>query len=74
MNTTLENAIVRVIDTPWKLNKTEEEFQNTVRKTFNPSRYYVLGFMYKSSRVVLAPRFHNVRDPRGRWTRIKTAR
>lgn len=71
MNTSLENVIVRDIYTRTQGNESVEQRLNAVRRRFNSSKYNVLGFLNRSSQVVLEPRFYNVRDQKGRWAKVR---
>ncbi len=71
MNTSLENVIVRDIYTRTLGDESVEQRMNAVRRRFNNSKYNVLGFINRSSQVVLEPRFYNVRDQKGRWAKIR---
>lgn len=74
MNTSLENVIVRDIHTRTLGNGSVEQRLWAVRRRFNGSKYNVLGFLNRSSQVVLEPRFYNVRDSKGRWARVVNSR
>lgn len=71
MNTVMENVIVRDIYTRTQGNESVEQRLNAVRRRFNSSKYNVLGFINRSSQVVLEPRFYNVRDQNGRWAKVR---
>jgi hypothetical protein len=74
MNTTLENVIVRDIYTRTQGDESVEQRRNAVRRRFSATKYNVLGFVNRSSQVVLEPRFYNVRDSKGRWAKVRQSR
>lgn len=74
MNTTLENVIVRDIYTRTQGDESVEQRMSAVRRRFSATKYNVLGFVNRSSQVVLEPRFYNVRDSKGRWAKIRQSR
>lgn len=74
MNTSMENVIVRDIYTRTRGDGSAEQRMNAVRRRFNSSKYNVLGFVNRSSQVVLEPRFYNVRDSKGRWAKVRESR
>jgi len=74
MNTSMENVIVRDIYTRTQGDGSVEQRMNAVRRRFNSSKYNVLGFVNRSSQVVLEPRFYNVRDSKGRWAKVRGSR
>ena len=39
----------------------------------NPSRYELLGFLDRTNDAILRPRFHNIRDSRGRFAAVVEA-
>ena len=73
MNTVLENVIVRDIYTRTQGDESVEQRINAVRRRFSRSKYNVLGFLNRSSQVVLEPRFYNIHDQKGRWAKIRRA-
>lgn len=75
MNTTLsENVIVKDIYTRTRGDESVELRMNAVSRRFSRSKYSVLGFINRSSQVVLQPRFYNVRDSKGRWAKVRENR
>lgn len=74
MNTISENAIVRDISTRAQGDVSVVRRMNAVKRRFNTSKFNVLGFVNRSSQVVLEPRFYNIRDAKGRWTRVRRSR
>lgn len=40
-----------------------------VAQLINPSKYEHIGFVNRSTKAILRPRFHNVRDRKGRFAR-----
>jgi hypothetical protein len=74
MNTTLENVIVRDINTRTQGDESVELRMSAVRRRFSATKYNVLGFVNRSSQVVLEPRFYNVRDSKGRWAKVRQSR
>ena len=74
MNTVSENVIVRDINTRTLGDESVEQRLNAINRRFNPAKYHVLGFINRSSQVVLVPRFYNVRDNKGRWAAIRQSR
>ena len=66
-----ENIIIKDIYTRTLGDESVEARMNAVTRRFNPSKYSVLGFVNRSSQVVLQPRFYNVRDSKGRWAKIR---
>jgi len=69
-----ENIIIKDIYTRTLGDESVEARMNAVTRRFNPSKYSVLGFLNRSSQVVLQPRFYNVRDSKGRWAKIRETR
>lgn len=74
MNTTLQNVIVRDINIRTLGSESVETRMNAVVRRFSASKYNILGFVNRSSQVVLQPRFYNVRDEKGRWAKIRQSR
>ena len=74
MNTVMENVIVRDISTRTQGDESVEQRMSAVRRRFNSTKYNVLGFVNRSSQVVLEPRFYNVRDSKGRWAKVRETR
>jgi hypothetical protein len=74
MNTSIENVIVRDIYTRTQGDESVEQRMNAVRRRFSATKYNVLGFVNRSSQVVLEPRFYNVRDNKGRWAKVRQSR
>jgi hypothetical protein len=75
MNTTLsENVIIKDIYTRTRGDESVETRMNAVTRRFSRSKYSVLGFVNRSSQVVLQPRFYNVRDSKGRWAQVRETR
>ena len=76
MNSTTisENVIIKDIYTRTLGDESVEARMNAVTRRFNPTKYNVLGFINRSSQVVLQPRFYNVRDSKGRWAKIRQTR
>lgn len=74
MNTVSENVIVKDIYTRTLGDESVETRMNAVVRRFPSSKYTVLGFVNRSSQVVLQPRFYNVRDDKGRWAKIRQSR
>ena len=74
MQTLAENIIVKDITTRTLGDESVEQRMNAVTRRFNPTKYNVLGFVNRSSQVVLQPRFYNVRDEKGRWAKIRQSR
>jgi hypothetical protein len=51
------------------------EVKQTVAERFvNQSRYNILGFLDRTNELVLEARYHNVRDARGRFARVRQTR
>ena len=71
MQTLTENVIIKDINTRTLGDESVETHMNAVVRRFNPTKYSVLGFINRSSQVVLQPRFYNVRDSKGRWAKIR---
>jgi hypothetical protein len=74
MTTVSENVIVRDITTRTLGDESVEQRMAAVRRRFNSTKYNVLGFINRSSQVVLVPRFYNVRDTKGRWAKVRETR
>ena len=74
MNTVSENVIVKDIYTRTLGDESVESRMNAVNRRFPSNKYTVLGFVNRSSQVVLQPRFYNVRDENGRWAKIRQSR
>ena len=74
MTTISENVIVRDITTRTLGDESVEQRMSAVRRRFNSAKYNVLGFINRTSQVVLEPRFYNVRDSKGRWAKIRETR
>jgi len=76
MNSTTisENVIIKDIYTRTLGDESVEARMNAVTRRFNPTKYNVLGFINRSSQVVLQPRFYNVRDEKGRWAKVRQSR
>jgi hypothetical protein len=76
MNSTTisENVIVKDIYTRTLGDESVEARMNAVARRFNPAKYSVLGFLNRTSQVILQPRFYNVRDSKGRWAKIRETR
>ena len=74
MNTVSENVIVKDIYTRTLGDESVETRMNAVVRRFPTSKYNVLGFVNRSSQVVLQPRFYNVRDDKGRWAKVRQSR
>ena len=74
MNTVSENVIVKDIYTRTLGDESVETRMNAVTRRFSSSKYNILGFVNRSSQVVLQPRFYNVRDEKGRWAKIRQSR
>jgi len=45
--------------------------ENIIENYLNPSKYEFLGFVDRSNDVLLRARFHNVRDNKGRFARVR---
>jgi len=71
MQTLTENVIIKDINTRTLGDESVEQRMNAVTRRFNPTKYNVLGFINRTSQVVLQPRFYNVRDSKGRWAKIR---
>jgi hypothetical protein len=74
MTTISENVIVREISTRTQGDESVEQRMSAVRRRFNSTKYNVLGFINRTSQVVLEPRFYNVRDSKGRWAKVREIR
>lgn len=74
MNTSIENVIVRDIYTRTQGDESVEQRMSAVRRRFSATKYNVLGFVNRSSQVVLEPRFYNIRDNKGRWAKVRQSR
>ena len=74
MNTVSENVIVKDIYTRTLGDESVETRMNAVNRRFPSAKYTVLGFVNRSSQVVLQPRFYNVRDEKGRWAKVRQSR
>ena len=74
MNTVSENVIVKDIYTRTLGDESVETRMNAVNRRFPSTKYTVLGFVNRSSQVVLQPRFYNVHDEKGRWAKIRQSR
>ena len=74
MNTVSENVIIKDISTRTQGDESVEARMNAVIRRFPANKYNVLGFVNRSSQVVLQPRFYNVRDEKGRWAKIRQSR
>ena len=74
MQTIAENIIVKDIKTRTLGDESVEQRMNAAVRRFNSSKYNVLGFLNRSSQVILQPRFYNVRDSKGRWAKIRETR
>ena len=74
MNTVSENVIVKDIYTRTLGDESVETRMNAVTRRLPSAKYNVLGFVNRSSQVVLQPRFYNVRDENGRWAKIRQSR
>jgi len=74
ITTVLENAIVKDITTRTLGDESVELRMAAVRRRFSASKYNVLGFINRSSQVVLEPRFYNVRDIKGCFAKIQNRR
>jgi hypothetical protein len=71
MQTLTENVIIKDINTRTLGDESVETRMNAAVRRFNPTKYNVLGFVNRSSQIVLQPRFYNVRDSKGRWAKIR---
>jgi hypothetical protein len=74
MTTVSENVIVKDIYTRTLGDESVEQRMNAVVRRFPSSKYNVLGFVNRTSQVVLQPRFYNVRDEKGLWAKIRQSR
>lgn len=74
ITTVLENAIVKDITTRTLGDESVELRMSAVRRRFSASKYNVLGFINRTSQVVLEPRFYNVRDVKGRFAKVQNRR
>jgi hypothetical protein len=74
MQTIAENIIVKDITTRTLGDESIEQRMSAAVRRFNPSKYNVLGFLNRTSQVILQPRFYNVRDSKGRWSKIRETR
>ena len=74
MNTVSENVIIKDIYTRTLGSESVETRMNAVNRRFPSNKYNVLGFINRSSQVILQPRFYNVRDEKGRWAKIRQSR
>jgi hypothetical protein len=74
MNTIAENIIVKDINTRTLGDESVETRMNAAVRRFNPTKYHVLGFLNRSSQIILQPRFYNVRDAKGRWAKVRQSR
>jgi len=70
MTTQYDNVIVRDIQTRTLGDESVEQRLNAVRRRINTTKYEILGFINRSSQIVLAPRFYNVRDAKGRFAKV----
>lgn len=48
--------------------------QTVATRYINGSRYNILGFLDRTNELVLQARYHNVRDSKGRFARVREAR
>lgn len=55
-------------------NTPRSEKMEVLSEMINPSRYTVLGFDKNGSVLRLQPRFHNVRDSKGRFKATRRSR
>jgi hypothetical protein len=74
MQTIAENIIVKDINTRTLGDESVETRMNAAVRRFNPTKYNVLGFLNRSSQIILQPRFYNVRDSKGRWAKVRQSR
>lgn len=47
------------------------EKERLVQRAINPAKYSVVGFVDRTNQAVLEARFHNVRDRKGRFARVR---
>jgi len=45
-----------------------------VKECINSTKYHFMGFIDRSNFAILAARYHNVRDTKGRFAKIKTSK
>jgi hypothetical protein len=74
MNTVTENVIIKDISTRRNGSASVEQRMNAIVRRFPSSKYNVLGFINRTSQVILQPRFYNVRDEKGRWAKVRQSR
>jgi hypothetical protein len=66
----ISNVIVRDINTRTLGDESVEQRLAAVRRRINTTKYNILGFINRSSQLVLEPRFYNVRDAKGRFAKV----
>lgn len=74
MNTVTENVIIKDISIRRNGSASVEQRMNAIVRRFPSSKYNVLGFINRTSQVILQPRFYNVRDEKGRWAKVRQSR
>lgn len=53
------------------LNTSQKVKRKLVEKNLNKTKWKFVGFLGRSSQVVLQPKFHNVRDNKGRFATVQ---
>lgn len=80
MNTTTTNPNIVIRNINTLVGKevcptTDKQYKvKLVARAINPSKYTIVGMVDRTNNVVLETRFHNIRDMRGRFAKVKQAR
>lgn len=71
----MNNIVIKNISdiTPYDAdsNLSKSEKLKLVNRYLNPTKYTLQGFLDRSNEAVLEARYHNVRDRKGRFARIR---
>lgn len=71
----MNNIVIKNISeiTPYEASSTlsRSEKQELVSRYINPTKYTFCGFVDRTNEAVLEARYHNVRDRKGRFARVR---
>lgn len=74
----MNNIIIKNISdiTPFEACHTLSKAQKTklVKRHLNTTKYTLQGFLDRTNEAILEARYHNVRDRKGRFARVKQTR
>jgi hypothetical protein len=73
MNTIIKN-IQEITGCKVQTNESQQTKLDHVSLYLNPSKYNIIGLVGRTNDVVLAPRYHNVRDKFGRFAKVRGSR